>query len=198
MWKRKVGRPVMAGERYPSGRLRPSNGQGGALWRRIVDEGIRFGYVNPQLGSEVGRLLFYGQITSIEAAAAARVAEIYGRYERIHGKRRDAASPSYQVGFKTYEIQESGMDAASLRRYNAKVKSATRKFDELQAAIPLIPSSARALLEQLCVDDRSIGPTHLVEVRVLLRELAVLFRFAKSNAGPVVPIRVGPARTSGA
>ena len=43
---------------------------GGALWRRIIDQGVRFGPVNPQLGSEIGRLAFHGQITAVEAEAA--------------------------------------------------------------------------------------------------------------------------------
>ena len=84
---------------YPRDRL-GRNEHGGAMWRRIVDEGVRFGRVNPQLGSEVGRLLFHGQITAVEAAAASQVAEIYARYERSQGLRRTVASPSYVNGCK--------------------------------------------------------------------------------------------------
>jgi hypothetical protein len=95
MTKRKRRKIAKAGPRYPTSNHRLYNEHGGALWRRIVDEGVRFGHLNPQLGSEVGRLCFNDAITSIEAAAASRVAEIYGRYERTQGMRRSAASPTY-------------------------------------------------------------------------------------------------------
>jgi anti-sigma regulatory factor (Ser/Thr protein kinase) len=53
-----------------------SSQRGGALWHRIIDQGVKFGLVDPRLGSEVGRLAFYGQITEVEAEAASIVAEI--------------------------------------------------------------------------------------------------------------------------
>jgi hypothetical protein len=159
-------------ERYQAylrdGKLPRHKEHGGALWRRIVDEGVKFGLVNPLLGSEVGRLLFHGQITEVEAAAAAQVAEIYARHEQAQGLRRSVASPSYMIGIDGADFDEEG--AEHIRR----ARRAKREFDELQKAIPT--SRARAVLEQLCVDDQPIGPTNLMDCRILLRRLAVKFR----------------------
>jgi hypothetical protein len=149
-------------------RLGPGDEQGGAMWRRIVDEGVRFGSVNPQLGSEVGRLLFHGQITNVEAAAASQVAEIYARYERSQGLRRTPASPSYVNGID--ECDFDGDDDV-LRARRAK-----RHFHNLQISIPT--PRARTVLEQLCVDDRPIGPIDLMDLRKLLRRLAIVFGIA--------------------
>jgi hypothetical protein len=148
---------------------RPRVEYGGAMWRRIVDEGVRFGRVNPQLGSEVGRLVFHGQITPIEAAAASQVAEIYARYERSQGLRRSVASPSYIYGFDGGDFSEEDPDDVLTAR------RAKRHFDALQRAIPT--PRARAVLEQLCVDDQPIGPSYLIDVRILLRRLAEIFRY---------------------
>jgi hypothetical protein len=148
---------------------------GGAMWRRIIDEGVRFGRVNPQLGSEVGRLAFHGQITIIEAAAASQVAEIYGRYERSQGLRRSAASPSYISRFDDRDFSEESPEEV-LRARRAKLH-----FDKLQMAIPT--PKARAVLEQLCVDDQPIGPVNLMDVRILLRRLAVMFRIMAKAEG---------------
>jgi hypothetical protein len=155
---------------YSCDRLGPRDEHGGAMWRRIVDEGVRFGRVNPQLGSEVGRLLFHGQITGVEAAAASQVAEIYVRYERSQGLRRTPASPSYVNAIDECDFDGENPDDV-LRARRAK-----RHFHKLQMAIPT--PRARTVLEQLCVDDRPIGPIDLMDLRKLLRRLAVMFRIA--------------------
>jgi hypothetical protein len=152
-------------ERHP--RFANADQHGGAMWRRIIDEGVRFGRVNPQLWSEVGRLAFHGQITDIEAAAATQVAEIYGRYERSQGLRRSVASPSYTTGFDDGDFREENPE--DVRRS----RRAKRHFNKLQMAIPT--PRARAVIEQLCVDDRPIGPANLADARILLRRLAVTF-----------------------
>jgi hypothetical protein len=151
-------------------RLGPCDEHSGAMWRRIVDEGVRFGRVNSQLGSEVGRLLFHGRITDVEAAAASQVADIYSRYERSQGLRRTPASPSYVNGIDHSDFDEENSDDV-LRARRAK-----RHFHKLQMAIPT--PRARTVLEQLCVDDRPIGPIDLMDLRKLLRQLAVMFRIA--------------------
>jgi hypothetical protein len=158
---------------YAHGKPRPRNEHGGAMWRRIIDEGVRFGHVNPQLGSEVGRLAFHGQITVTEAAAASQIGEIYGRYERSQGLRRSVASPSYITGFDDRDFSEETPEDV-LRAQHAK-----RHFDKLQMAIPT--PKARAVLEQLCVDDQPIGPASLMDARVLLRKLAVTFGIVTSD-----------------
>jgi hypothetical protein len=147
---------------------------GGAIWRRIVDQGVRFGLLNPQLGSEVGRLAFHGQITFVEAEAASMVAEIYARHEQSLGLRRSAASPSFIVNFDGPDFtEETENDVLRARR-------ARRHYNDLQQAIP--SARARAILEQLCVDDQPIAPIDLIDARILLRKLAVQFGIVTTKA----------------
>ena len=146
---------------------------GGAIWRRIIDQGVRFGLLNPQLGSEMGRLAFHGQITVVEAEAGSMVAEIYARYERSLGLRRSAARPSFTMNFDGPDFtEETEIDVLRARR-------ARRHYDKLQKLIP--SAKARAILEQLCVDDQPIGPIDLMDARILLRRLAVAFGILRRN-----------------
>jgi hypothetical protein len=39
-----------------------------------------------------------GEFTARQTSAAYHVGEIYGRFEWLHGRRRSAASPSYEIG----------------------------------------------------------------------------------------------------
>lgn len=184
MVKRKRGRPVKAGRRYPSGDRKPEDDHGGAMWRRIVDEGLAFGKLNPQLGTEIGRLVFHGKLTTAEAAAASRIAEIYGRYERIAGVRRSVKSPSYMVGFGGRDQHETAGDVL----YSIRAR---KQYDKLSEHIPLFPKELRSRLEDLCVEDRVLGWSELQDVRALLRKLAEVFHM---TASPSSPVEIGSAR----
>jgi hypothetical protein len=52
-------------------------------------------------------------------------------------------------------------------------------YDKLQKLIP--SAKARAIFEQLCVDDQPIGPIDLMDARILLRRLAVAFGILRRN-----------------
>src|SRR5258705_8561698 len=94
MGKGKRGRPRADRPRYPSGQVKPeSAGITGADLQRLRALGT-----NPLLETQIGRLLFLEQVTLVEAQTAFRIAEIYGRYDRAIGRRRSAASPSYEAG----------------------------------------------------------------------------------------------------
>jgi hypothetical protein len=59
--------------------------------------------------SEIGRLSMLGELTARQTSAAYHVGEIYGRFEWLHGRRRSAASPSYEIG------RGRGLNAAAVR-----------------------------------------------------------------------------------
>ena len=119
------------------------------MWRRIIDQGVRFGLVNPQLGSEIGRLAFHGRITVIEAEAASIVADVYARYEQSQGLRRSVASPSFMMHFEAPDFTEDTEDDV-LRARRAK-----RHYDDLQKAIP--SPRARAILNSCALTINQLG-----------------------------------------
>jgi hypothetical protein len=156
------GRPKKPGPRHPGGQLkREDSGITTSSLQRLRALGT-----NPLLETQVGRLAFLGELTETEAQTAFRIAEIYGRYERSIGRRRQVASPSYEMG--------RGRDAGIAESEEARERSqaAARAFGALQAEIRLCPRGVRGPLEELCVEDRAPPPGWLPAVKVALNMLA--------------------------
>src|SRR4029078_1974461 len=98
MAKTKRGRPALPGDRYPSGERRDTNDpRGENVFQRCAELEKTVG-LDPRLTSQIGRLRYLRLLTDGQAAAADKVGQIYGRFERIHAKRRHSVSPSYQLG----------------------------------------------------------------------------------------------------
>jgi hypothetical protein len=163
------GRPAQPGERYPNGERRvPSDPRAENVFRRFAELEQIVG-LDPRLTSQVGRLRYLQLLTDTQAAAADRVAQIYGRFERIHEVRRSSVSPSYQLGRSTGEGHEYDPDV---------VAAAEADYRALQDCIPVVPREARDVIEQLCVENCAISSLHLPHVRVILDRVARAFGLA--------------------
>jgi hypothetical protein len=173
MGKAKRGRPRSDRERYPSGQVKPeSAGITGAALQRLRALGS-----NPLLETQVGRLLFLEQIRPIDAQTAFRIAEIYGRYDRAMGRRRSAASPSYEMG----RGRDGGLHESDAQK--ARAESAARAFGALQAEIKLCPRGVKGPLEELCVEDGVCPPGWLPAVKIALDMLAVPLGIRRMRRG---------------
>src|SRR5260370_19951199 len=131
------GRPKKPGPRFPGGQLKAETaGITGTALQRLRALGS-----NPLLETQVGRLLFLDELRPIDAQTAFRIAELYGRYDRALGRRRNAASPSYEPG--------RGRDAAhhESEAERSRSESAARRFGALQAEIRLCPRAVKGALE---------------------------------------------------
>lgn len=178
------GRKRKAGQRYPSGKYKPQNLNlmSPAQWRRIKDHGSQLS-MDPRLGTELGRLnLVQGELNAEQVAVGHRIAAIYGAYERLHGRRRSVVSPSYQMGYG--RSPEGDCDEATAQRIDADWKRVQEN----------IPPWGRAVLEQLCVEDRAISPAQFGTVRQMLDRLALhlnmsVSRKAKASDGGNEKIR---------
>jgi hypothetical protein len=158
--KGKGGRPRKSGERYPGGKLKPqvtqqqaenvvgSSSVSPASVHRIRELGRTFA-LDPKLGTELGRLLLLERVTTLEAAAGWRIGEVYGRFERQHGKRRAARSPSYELGFRAAGAAAETPDDAQA------------PFIALQKKLRIYGARACDAIETLCVDNEPIGPAAL-------------------------------------
>lgn len=160
-----AGRPRLAGERWPSGRLRPDR----ASITAAHLQRLRAVSNDPLLGSQIGRLLFLGLLSQQEADAAWKVAEIYGRWHRAMGIKPAAVSPAYQRG---YGIGKAGDSDDDLRRH----RRAVRRFDDLIAEIDAMETGRmhrlRLALERLCVHDAAPEPGAMRQVKQALGALA--------------------------
>lgn len=162
MTKRR-GRPPKPGARYPSGKLKPVPRPDGepmsaTAVQRLLRDWKALG-IDQRMASQVGRLLCLREFTAYHAAVGFRIAAVYARFEREHGKRRSVRSPSYEIsyggGLAWDDADDFGLDAE-------------RDFFSLQK---LIPGQWRAAIEQLCVEDRSISSLILDEIRSVLEEI---------------------------
>jgi hypothetical protein len=158
----KRGRPRKSGVRSAGGRLKESAGITAAALHRLRQLGT-----NPILETEIGRLLFLDEITIDQAQAAWRIAEIYGRFDRAMGRRRSAASPSYEIG--------RGRDtaAAESEEEAERTQAAVRRYGRLQEALAFCPRGAKPAIEAVCIDDQVCPPGWLPQVKIALTLLAV-------------------------
>lgn len=172
MGKGKRGRPRSERERYPSGQVKPdSAGITTTALQRLRSLGTL-----PMLETQVGRLVFLGELTPLQMTTAHLIAEIYGRYDRAMGHRRSAASPAYEVG----RGRDTGLYESENERERAK--AAKRAFGELQAEIRLCPRGIKPMLEELCVEDRLCPPYALPAVKIALDMLAVSLRLTRRRS----------------
>ena len=172
------GRPRLAGERYPGGKIKPrdeGDRRAPTLWRRIKDGAVKGG-AHPYAGTVLGRLSIFGLLADAEVEAGFRVAEIVGRYERVSGApRRPGASPAYERGFGFSLEGEVLADANLVRRFERRVRQARRAYEHL---LDHIPERARDAVLTVCVEDREINSVLHKDLAIVLRQLAVTFGFA--------------------
>jgi hypothetical protein len=172
------GRPRVAGERYPGGKVKPrdeADMRAPTLWRRIKDRAVKGG-VHPYAGTVLGRLSIFGLLADAEVEAGFRVAEIVGRYERVSGApRRTCASPAYEQGFGLALDVNTLADANFARRFERRVRQARRAYEHL---LDHVPERARDALFTVCVEDREINSLLHKDLAAVLRQLAVSFGFA--------------------
>lgn len=150
---------------------RPREGAN-TIWRRIsdnVDEMIRLG-CNPRLASVVGRLLLFKILTGTEGAAAFRYAEVVGRYDRYYSQqRRQMASPAYDAGYgRDDEVTRRERDG-SIRWYERQANRARKEWLRLQRLIP--NAHARAVIDDVCVNNLEISSALYPDLKVLLRAI---------------------------
>lgn len=171
-------------DRRASGHSKP--GVAPTTFFRIREHGVRLG-LDPRLSTVLGRMGLFKELSEVEVDCGFKIAEIYGRYESLKGiPRRSAASPSYQAGFGAKGVDTGRMLPDELKRYERKVRRATKAFDRLQAMIP--HDYARELLERVCCDNQDPGVMHKRDVQFLLHKVA-------EKMGLVAPAKARPERS---
>ena len=185
MVNHKRGRPRSEGDRYPSGKLKPASSSDTSkspiaptLWQRIRTAGVKMG-MDPRLGTELGRLALHDELTSAEVSAGFRIAEIYYRFEHVHGRSRSAGGSSFFKQFvadleKPVDVKHRDI-LHEINREEAE-REARDDFDLLQH---YMPPTARSMVEQLCVDNRAISINAVPSVKITLRYFFDLFKDEK-------------------
>jgi hypothetical protein len=90
-------------------------------------------------------LSFHKLLTERQVSAAFRVADIYGRFEKLHGKRRSSVSPSYLIGRSgSTDRAVERMTAEELGEAERRDSATAAAFRDLQDHIPDRPAGSRA------------------------------------------------------
>jgi hypothetical protein len=157
------GRPAKAGERYPSGDLkrRPNEQQHAVLPRVRELYRVAQGYnavkalaLDPRMSPDhaPGQLFLLGLVSAGELEDGARIARIYGRFERLHGRRRSSSSPDYRLGRGGGEGPDDDDEAIE------------HDFALLRDALMVYGASTLAAVEQFWVEGRHIDSRALRDV----------------------------------
>jgi hypothetical protein len=179
----KAGRPKKAGERYASGGLIPKGVPGAnTLWRRIKDYGVRLG-LSPELGSVLGRLSLFGEISEREVEAGRYFAQIVADFERDAGHAaRSARSPTYEARF----YNGHGPHREALRE-GYDLRRSQRRYEELDRII--FDPHTRAILEAVCCDDHEISALELPTLQSGLTALANHFKIRPNDKPSTIASR---------
>jgi hypothetical protein len=159
----KRGRPAKAGERYPSGDLkrRPNEQQHAVLPRVRELFRVAQGYnavkalaLDPRMSPDYapGQLFLLGLVSAGELEDGARIARTYGRFERLHARRRSSSSPDYRLGRGGGEGPDDDAEAIE------------NDFALLHDALMVHGASALAAVEQFWVEGRHIDSRALRDV----------------------------------
>jgi hypothetical protein len=128
--------------------------------------------------------LFEKKLNDREAAAAFKVGEIYGRYERLHARRRSAVSPSYTIGRSgAPELADERMTGDQIAAREKRERDVDAAFAALQDEIPAYPPRWRSILEALCVENQHVPEVWLPEVRWMLEKIAKAARIPGQKDG---------------
>lgn len=194
----KAGRPRKSGERYACGKLKPEQTNrdhdiGGAATRRILDEGIAFAMVDKRLRSQLAMLRFNGRYSALQVAVGWRIAGIFARHERNHGRRRSAPSPAYEMGISAAASgprSESFVGAGRVVEEERRIRREQRTWERLCNKMNTFGAAIYNAIEELCVDDRPIDPSLVDRVGTALDNLAVYFGMASPPHGGVQTVYV--------
>ena len=202
--KGKAGRPAQAGERYPSGQLKPQKdrnaGTPPAQIKRLFDAALR-GAADPIYGTSLGLLYAGREISTQELAAGTAYAKLRGRFDRVMGiPGRFTLSPDYGTGraISSREPMTEREVAQVKKRHcemmgaiHASMAAAVYKADERaqlkgggvrlvspegqRAQIRTTAERTVALLDRVCVEDLACESFETVRLKAALQRLVPFF-----------------------
>jgi hypothetical protein len=178
-------------------RGRPSRRQldeqsGNIVWQRLAEVAAEYG-LDPRITSQIGRLRIRKLLSDTQAAAGDLIGRVYGRYERLHGKRRVCCSPSYE--FSTGAGRDGARDRSEDPDWVAQVEADYRR---LQDCIPTFPRDVRGAIEELCVENRAISGAQLNAAYAVLNRVSVEFELGPvpAESSALAPARKQKPRVS--
>jgi len=198
--KLKPGPKPKAGERYPSGKLKPNQPTEG--WspthiRRAMDNAFITAGL-PAMGDQIKLMLMKKEITPRQASAAIHYAYVIGRRARVvdEAPRRHVKSPAYDQGYRAVsdiDIERlRAVDPEAADKVEAKIaaekRDILRKYELVVSAIPKFPMIAKSVVDHLCLDDKPVHWEYLDTLRIILDRIAKAMKIEETeDSAPAKP-----------
>jgi hypothetical protein len=169
------GRKRKMGERHPKGQLkrdlRPYYSPSLHPHRQSFE--WQGGSVHPSVFSELGRLSVTGALSPEQELAASLIVMIYSAHDCATGFRRAKCSPAYKLFYdRAKESQASNPQAK---------QNAISEFERLQEYMAALPKRTKTAVEELCLQDKFVGPADARAIREFLGEIALVCNFIAEN-----------------
>jgi hypothetical protein len=177
----KRGRPAKDGARYPGGKLKPDDKAYTSfnIARRLsnlytINQGfpkLERAALDPRLSPDYapGVLFHLRKMTKANLEDGEALARIAGRFDRVQGRQRSSASPSY----------ETGRGGSGAGREDPNEADIVQDWDLLQNTIEMAGRAARKLLEEFWIEGRNINSAQLEDLLRTTR--AVMHRFRRER-----------------
>jgi len=169
----KKGRPRNTlAEREPSGRAKRPTEQTipPALWGRLK------AISDPFFSTEVGRLVFAGELTRSQAEVGFRIRETFQRWHRSQRLRPSAKSANLESGYSGgAEVAEERMSAEQIDLLEDETERIEANFVAVREEISKCPRNVRSAIYDVCVYDVATNPAMYDDLRRFLSRMAHFF-----------------------
>lgn len=183
---------------------RPSTQQldeqrGDIVWQRLAEQ-AREATLDPRMTSQIMRWRVKKLLTDSQAAAADKIGQIYGRFERLHGVKRSTRSPSYEYSTAGEQEPRVKIDGnwyyPGDREYDDWARGIDEEWGDLQKLMPARDRDVRDAIEALCVENRAISSFQLRLCYPALNEVSEQWGLGPTAAAdestPLAPTRSKP------
>jgi hypothetical protein len=169
----KKGRPRNTlADREPSGRAKRPAGYDipPALWGRLK------AISDPFYVSEVGRLVFAGELTRAQAEVGFRIRETFQRWHRSQRLRPTAKSANLESGYSGgADMAEERMSPEQIDQLEDETERIEANFVAVRAEIQACPRNLQSAVYDVCVYDVATNPAMYDDLRRFLSRMGHFF-----------------------
>jgi hypothetical protein len=175
----KKGRPRNTlAERTPAGKAKSAKPSeqtmAPALWGRL--KAMLSTAEDPLYASEVGRLVFAGELTRSQAEVGFRIRETYQRWHRSQRMRPSAKSANLESGYSGgADVAEERLSPDQIDLLEDETARIEANFNAVRDEIMKCPRNVRSAVLDVCVYDTATNPAMYEDLRRFLSRMAHFF-----------------------
>jgi hypothetical protein len=145
-----------------------------ALWGRL--KAMLSTAEDPLYASEVGRLVFAGEVTRSQAEVGFRIRETYQRWHRSQRMRPSAKSANLESGYSGgADVAEERLSHDQVELLEDETARIEANFNAVRDEIMACPRNLRSAVLDVCVYDTATNPAMYEDLRRFLTRMAHFF-----------------------